>query len=47
MRKSVSNQLARMMEHSDKVKRSKRRKGRGYRKGRNVGVLSKANGYRP
>ena len=47
MKRSAMWQAARKMDHSDKVHRSNRKKGGSRRKGRNVGVLSKANGFRP
>lgn len=47
MKCSVSSQVSRIMAHSDKSKRAKRKNGGSRRKGRDIGVLSKANGYRP
>lgn len=47
MGKSLEEQAARAMDHSDEINRSRRKNGGSRRKGRDVGVLSKANGYRP
>lgn len=47
MKSSVRKQISVIMGHSAKVKRSERKRGGSRRKGRDVGVLSKANGYRP
>lgn len=45
--KDMRGQISRFIDPSDEISRSKRRNGGSRRKGRDVGVLSKANGYRP